>query len=367
MLTGIFTGLILFRADIDAVFDRQFLAANPKLIESARRHVEADIETAGDADKAARLHVAALEQQLAVARDGAIGPANYDAALRKGQNDVARAEAEKLQRDKELASAERYAANELAGAKGDASNSGVRGRGPNRVAAEERVQAARESVAAAEQAVNLTLGELDGLRKQSGTNADNGAKQAGAQLPFLQNDLAAAQAEAERTRNRAAQMKADRDQAIRNEVANSPDCAGCGRGLVAQLAALERISGDRRVAALILLIDATSFGLELAAVLAKVTVFIPTTYAALLARNSYMRVIEIVDAMDLELNRASFDAVDDPNLPPVPTFNKSGPHLDDTTDGDDDPFPGSPRPTGGPALTEGAKRPRGRPRKFAIS
>ena len=48
-----------------------------------------------------------------------------------------------------------------------------------------------------------------------------------------------------------------------------------------------------------------SFGLELAAVLAKITSFIPTTYAALLARNAFILVVDIVDEMERRINGTS--------------------------------------------------------------
>jgi hypothetical protein len=79
-----------------------------------------------------------------------------------------------------------------------------------------------------------------------------------------------------------------------------------------------------------LLIDLTSFGFELAAVLAKVTSYVPTTYAALLARDAYMQVVHIVDEMMVQLNHGS---------------------------GETDLFGNSVDPLSPP------KRPRGRPRK----
>jgi hypothetical protein len=44
-------------------------------------------------------------------------------------------------------------------------------------------------------------------------------------------------------------------------------------------------------------IDFVSFGFELAAVLAKMMSYVPTTYAALLARDAYMSDVRIVDGM----------------------------------------------------------------------
>jgi hypothetical protein len=94
-----------------------------------------------------------------------------------------------------------------------------------------------------------------------------------------------------------------RNDAIRKAVESSPNYVPHNTGFLAQIIALEQIANeDGKVASVILLFDLVSVGFELAAVLAKVMAYCPTTYAAIVARDVYMRAVRIVDEMMAELN-----------------------------------------------------------------
>lgn len=161
------------------------------------------------------------------------------------------------------------------------------------------VTAAQERVDALQKQITVTLGYL---RSPAVWRNHARAQQAQAALPDLQQNLQAATSELNARHDDLAKRVNGRDDAIQKEVASSPARIDPDRGMLAQLTALRRIAADPETALVIVLIDLTSFGLELAAVLAKVTTFIPTTYAALLARNAYMRVTAIVDEIDAMTN-----------------------------------------------------------------
>lgn len=95
------------------------------------------------------------------------------------------------------------------------------------------------------------------------------------------------------------------------------------------------------------------FGLELSAVLAKVTSYVPTTYAALLAKEAYLQAVRTAEDIAAELQ--TIDNSPDIVPPDTPPNENSGPGAPSAPD----PFTSStdrpPQP---------AKRPRGRPRKY---
>ena len=100
----------------------------------------------------------------------------------------------------------------------------------------------------------------------------------------------------------------------------------------------------------------TSFGLELAAVLVKVTSFVPTTYAALLARDAYLGVLRMANAMVAELNGEE-----------EPPFRRRAEPANDNRRGNGEDL--GPDPLGGlnDPPPQPPKRPRGRPRKSSLN
>ena len=110
-----------------------------------------------------------------------------------------------------------------------------------------------------------------------------------------------------------------------------------------------------------MLIDVISFGFELAAVLAKVTSYVPTTYAALLARDAYLRVVRMVDEMMVELKDGATSKNREAEIlpPDLPADDERG-HNGASTGPNpfDNPDDDSPQPP---------KRPRGRPRKTPLN
>lgn len=92
--------------------------------------------------------------------------------------------------------------------------------------------------------------------------------------------------------------------------------------------------------------------------LAKVTSYVPTTYAALLARDAYMQAVKIVDDMTATLRAIDRREHNEAEIlpPDKPLGDKQGSGL---ASGPSDPFGG---PNG--SAPQPPKRGRGRPRKY---
>lgn len=207
--------------------------------------------------------------------------------------------------------------------------------------AADAVKGAQERVDGIQKQIDTTLRYL---RNRSVWRNKERAHQAQAALPELEQDLRTATTDLNGLQETLARLRAGRAEAIQEEIDKSPARVERASGILAQLKALRRLADDPVVGAFILLIDVISFGLELAAVLAKVTTFIPSTYAALLARNSFMRVTVIADELEDFINRRERPG-------------RNGPR-DGQSGGNIIGFPGA-----GPGKPPTGKRPRGRPRK----
>jgi hypothetical protein len=95
-----------------------------------------------------------------------------------------------------------------------------------------------------------------------------------------------------------------RERMVRTAVENDPAYLGKEEGFLARLEALERISQQFHVKLVVILFHIGLFGIELAAVLAKVATFIPASYTRVLAFNDLkgsawwaMRLKEEIDGM----------------------------------------------------------------------
>lgn len=369
IISAIFAALILFQGDLSAEDDRDFLKQNTELISTVTHQVDDEIQRADGAVKDASTHLITLQKQVAAMRDGAVDPAATSAAVQAAQQEVTQLLSEKSQRDAELVAAQTFATNELAGIKGDPNNSGQPGRGPARIAAEERVKTATANDAAAIQALADARARLGDLRKQASSNAGDRSHRAQLALPSLEADLQAATTQLAALRDNLTKLTQNRNETIRAGIDKSPERVGRNTGFLAQLEVLKRLAQDPSIAAVILLIGLTSFGLEMAAVLAKTTSFIPTTYAALLARNAYMNTVEIVDEMDEKLRRRPSEPDGEADRP-EPIFPRSGgsgqanpDHLSDEAF----PLDAAPATNGNGIDPAAGKRPRGRPRKFPLN
>jgi len=275
------------------------------------------------------------------------------------QQEVTQLLTQKATADQAVQQAETFASNELGGIKGDPGNSGIPGPGPRRQAALEAVDNAKDQDRQIGAALEAAQDRLDALYSQSSSRSQTTQQQSHAELPAFQNMLAAEDAKLASMKNALAAMEDHRDDAIRAAVEGAPEYVPYDNGLIAQITVLDQIAHENpRIAAVIILVDVTSFGFELAAVLAKVTSYVPTTYAALLARSAYMNVVRIVNEMMAELNPpSSKPSADSRIIPPIIPQNETGRNAARPSPGTD-PFSSPSGPLSAPP-----KRGRGRPRK----
>jgi hypothetical protein len=302
-LTAVFLSIIVFAADIDARIHSVYLQANAHLLPAATGLVDDEIKRATEAVKAETAREATLSGQVSALRQNQIDPVAGDPQLQLVQQEVSQLLAEKAKADADVRAAETFASDELAGIKGASGNSGQVGDGPRRRAALEQLANARNQAQQTGSALAAAQGRLEAARKQAGNAGASASQRSQGQLPGLQNTLDAETAKLTGMRDQLASLTRDRADAITAAVDKAPDHVGVDNGLLAQITTLEHIAqDDGKIALVILLIDLTSFGFELASVLAKVTSFVPMTYAALLARDAYLAAVQIVDGMMAKLS-----------------------------------------------------------------
>lgn len=360
-LTAVFLSLLVFGADISAYNQSRYLRANADIIASASAQVDAEIRRVGEAVRVESASHSALSGQVLALRQNEVDPSANDPQMQQAQAELTQLVARKADADDEVRAAELFAANELGGVKGTAANSGRAGYGLRYRAASDRVANARAHAAAAERTLQAARVRVDNLRKQVASTDPGKKQQSHEQLPGFEHALAGESAELTRLQDQLAKLTRGREEAIRTAVENAPNHVGLDHGFLAQITALEHIAeGDSKIATIVILIDVVSFGFELAAVLAKVTSYVPTSYAALLARDVYLRIVRITDELvsDLERQRPA-------GKQPEPTASHAPPkakrmrkaandNLIQPIESADDP--GAPPP----------RRPRGRPRKHPV-
>lgn len=357
-LTAIFLSLLIFGSDIANRLQETYLHANTALINNATALVDGEIQQADDAVKMESGKEAALEAQVSAIRQNQIDPSAGDAQIQLAQQEVTQLLSEKTAADQAVQQDETAASDELGGIK-SAGSSGIPGDGPRRRAALEAVGNAKDQ----DQQIGIELeaaqNRLDTLRSQSQAGNQTIEQQSRAELPAFQSTLATEDAKLASMKNVLTALQDHRDDAIRAALEAAPDYIPYNNGLLAQITALDQIAHEnRKIETVIILVDVTSFAFELAAVLAKVTSYVPTTYAALLARSAYMQVVRLVDEMMAELNAPSGGS--GPELRVTPPIIPRGRTQRDAAypAGETDPFSSPMGPLPAPP-----KRRRGRPRK----
>ena len=339
-LSAIFLGILFFSSDIDAPIQKKYVEDNAGVIAAATSQVDGQIKQLTDAVNAEDLREAALASQVNALRQDRIDPSANRPEIQQANQEIAQFLSEKAKADEAMQKAESFASDELGGIKGSPDNSGIAGDGPKRRAALEAVENARNSASKISTELDAARARLDALRKQSVPSNDTTKQQSEAELPKFEADLAAEDGKVKALRDDLDRRTEHRQDAIRAAVEASPNHIPAATGLLTQITALEHLAEkDKKIGLTIVLIDLVSFGLELAAVLVKVTSYAPTYYAMLLARNVYMRGVHLVDGMVAEINRGSGGERDTKGRGPDP-FGTIG-----------DPPPADP------------KRPRGRPPK----
>ena len=363
-LTAIFLSLLIFGSDITARLQESYQKANAALIASSTTLVDEDIRRATNALNTETAQDAALAAQVTVLRQNEIDPSAGDPEVQLAEQQVAQLLAQKSAADQAVVHTEMFASDEIGGIIGAPGNSGVPGSGPRRHAALEAVSNAKDQDQQLIAELDTAQSRLGTLRSHSLTGSAATEQQSKTELPTFEPVLTAEETKLASMKNALAAQEANRDSAISAAVKAAPNYVPYDNGLLTQLTVLDQISHEnRKITAVIILVDVTSFGFELAAVLAKVTSYVPTTYAALLARAAYMDVVRLVDEMMEELNAPTN------KKNPEFRFVPSGSSEDEARQGrsqrgaahestGDDPFSGIDWPAAAKP-----KRGRGRPRK----
>jgi hypothetical protein len=357
-ITALFVSLIVFSGDIRSRIEIKYLLANANLIAQVTNLIDAGIKRETDAVNTQTAQVVALTAQVESLRQNVIDPATHDHLIQQAEREVQQLVDGKAKAEDELRSAEAFGTSELAGIRIAPANSGVAGAGPRYRAAMEQLTSARAHLQEIENELSAARARLEALRKQLSSVNEGVMLRSHDQLPSVEEALKAETAKLTSLKNSLADLIRNREQAIRKAVEADPKHVGYDDGFLAQLRTLEEIAHeDTKIALVIGLIDVVSFGLELAAVLAKVFGCAPTTFAALLARDTYMSAVEIVDDMMIKLKRANNEEGGTP-VPVPPDDPSDGGNgfasvmVPISSEDDDEPPPQPP------------KRPRGRPRKY---
>lgn len=359
-LCGLFVSLLIFSGDIHSRIESQYLQANAGVITNATKVVDAGIERATAAVKDQTARVNALSAQVAAVRQNEIDPSGGDPAIQQTQQEVQKLLDQKDNAAKDLEANQAFAADESGGIKTGPESTGRPGFGPRYRAAMAKAADARARLQAIEKQLNAARTRLDMLRTDASSTKDSVIQRSHDQLPAFEEALKAETAKLTSLKSDLANLIANRERAIRQAVEQASNHVSYDDGFRARLVILEQIAeSDTKIAVVIILVDVVSFGLELAAVLARVTGYAPTTFAALLARDVYMAAVHIADEMLTELK-----TIEDKNS------DESGAS---TTALSDKPLDGSPGATAAPVPpanggetaqpVQAPKRKRGRPRK----
>jgi hypothetical protein len=134
----------------------------------------------------------------------------------------------------------------------------------------------------------------------------------------------------------------NREDIIRSGLEADPGYRKKEEGFLANWQGLRRLTADPYVLFLVLLFDLGLFGIELAAVLAKIATFVPATYATIIAHDDFRRAYKTAHELAREIE----------------AIQKGG---DERKDGDDaepiDPGPEAPKPTGSDGSAAVEERP----------
>src|SRR6202451_1404339 len=359
-LTAIFVALIIFAADIDARIHATYHTAHARLLADVPAIVDADIQRASVAVKTHAAGVDSLSSQITTLRQHDIDPTANDPQIQQGQEEMNRLIEEKTKADDAVVAAQNFATMELGGVKVAPGNSGIAGNGPRYKAATEAVENAKRHAQEIAATLDAARARLDTLHKELASSSVSEQQRSHVELPGYEATLTSEEAKLANLKGQLDGLIKGRPDAIRKGVESASDYVPLNNGFLAQLVALEHIADeDPKIATVILLIDVVAFGLEWAAVLAKVSSYVPMKYSALLARNSYAAVVRIVDELMAELNRAPATENDITFPPPPPPANDN--QRNGGSSSGSDPFSDLDNPQPQPP-----KRPRGRPRKHPI-
>jgi uncharacterized protein DUF4407 len=316
-LTAVFFSLLIFGGDVNSRLQNDYLQVNSHLLAQATTVVNDASTRATDALNKQTSVVEKLSNQVSTLQQGLVDPAVLDPEYQQAQRELQQLLDEKTKADQKLDSSQTHAANEYGGIRGDAGNSGRPGRGLRYRAAMELVENDRAHVNEVNRNVDAVRARIDSIRQRA-PEADQAAMQHSRdQLPGFEKELNEANAKRAALKKELDGLIAGRETAIQTAIESAPDHVPFNGGFLARIKALENVSmGDLKLLVIIALLDVSSFGFELAAVLSKVTAYVPTKYSMIVARDSYMQAVRMADEMMTELKTFGIQNHEAPGVQP---------------------------------------------------
>jgi hypothetical protein len=363
LLCGIFACLSIYATDIDKRVGDASRAANASLYGPATVLVDGQIRRGTDAVGDQTTVVNNLSRQISTLRQKEIDPSAADPQVQEAQRELQQLISQKAKADDDAAAASALASNEGGGI-ATAGTSGQPGRGARYRAAKEREDDAKTRAQQFNRELNAARDRLDALRKQAPPVNDDVRQRLRDQRLAMEQAFDSETLKLTRLKDSLAALISGRENAIRRAVEESPQHARADDGFLAQVRVLEELGQeDKMVGWILILFDVASFALELAAVLAKVLSFVPTTYAGLLARDDYMGDVRIVDVMQSELDRRRENQETGILAPEHPNAGYQG---NGAAVPNGSGAVGSMSASAKDNVAPPAKRPRGRPRKHPL-
>jgi hypothetical protein len=302
-LTALFLSILLFEKDITANLEQQHQRMNAPLLARITAQVDDNHAKLKLEHEEIRKGLSTLADEEKLLRAAVVDPTGDNTELKAALDRVAALVEAKNEAERELTAAEKHAADELGGARLPGT-SGIRGYGPLRRAADEKVASTRRRLASAVKDIEAAEKQVETLREA--LKEVSGSKRLAAEAKLAEIALQRKEKE-----QRLAHVETDlrkreqnRERVVRAAFENDPAYRGQEEGFLARLEALERISQQFHVKLVVILFHIGLFGIELAAVLAKVATFIPASYTRILPFNDLkgsvwwaMRLREEIDKM----------------------------------------------------------------------
>jgi hypothetical protein len=325
-LSAVFFALIIFGADVDTRIHEQFIHANAGLAE----HISVQVDTATQQAAAAVAYQAArassLSAEVEALRQNSIDPSDH--RMKLAEQELAQIIQRKTKADDDLREAEAYAAAEAGGRKGEG-HSGQAGFKVKYRAAMEEVKFARDRAAALARELGAARTRLDDLRKEPPSSTAAVKQQARDQLPGFEQKLNAENEKLALLRSELAALTANREATIRKRIEASQDYVPVAMGLIAQITVLHDLAHDNAaIWWVIVLVEVVAFGFEMAMALVKMISYVPTSYTARLARDTYVGIVRIADEMMAEIDRSV------PKMEPAAVLNPIPDAVESTSNGE---------------------------------
>lgn len=282
MLTALFLSILLFEKDLTADQERQFQKVNAPLLARISGQVDDVIAKLKGEHEEIRKRLSTMADEEKLLRATVIDPEGDNSELKAALERVPVLNEAKAEAQRELTAAEKHAADELGGARLPGT-SGIPGYGPLRRAADEKIASARRKLQG-------VISDIEEAQKHIGTlrlslKDVTGSKRLAAEAKLAEIAIQRKEKE-ERLAIVEAEFKKreqDRDRVIRTAFENDPAYHAKENGFLARLEGLERISAQFHVKFVVVIFHIGLFGIELAAVLAKIATFIPASYTTILA------------------------------------------------------------------------------------